>query len=333
MILWPGLAWAQSGALLPSPLEVPTAASSTVSSLLVPGGLLAGVVNLLLAMLPDFYLSLIRIWITIASFLGLRKKPPAWGVVYDSVTKRPLDPVYVSLYDAAGREIASTITSLDGRYGFLVPPGNYQIKAEKTHYRFPSRRLFGLDSDILYSGLYFGGPLTVTREGLVAHNIPLDPLAFDWNQFAKKDRKLLRFYARLSALQTRLVSWFFSVGFFASVVLLFLSYNPLNIAIALLYIGVGIIHSITQRSRISGVVLERGTKLPLPFAIVRVYSADGATEIAHTVSDRYGRYYALVPPGNYQVRIERKNNDGSYSPAGQLNVRAPHGIVREKLKI
>src|SRR3989344_908324 len=212
------------------------------SDWLVQGGLVAGGLNLLLVLLPDLSFSLIRIWVVAASFLGLRKRPRAWGVVYDSVTKRPLDPVYLSLLDEGQKEIASTITSLDGRYGFLVPPGVYTLLVKKTHYRFPSNRLLGLESDVLYSDLYFGGQITVGVNGLMTKNIPLDPLAFDWNQFAKRDKRLLRFYARASALEARLISWFFTIGFFASIILLFLSYDLLNIAIALLYIGVGIIH-------------------------------------------------------------------------------------------
>jgi hypothetical protein len=54
---------------------------------------------------------------------GLKKKAPPWGVVYDSVTKRPLDPAYVVLKNLQGKQIASAITDLDGRYGFLVEPG------------------------------------------------------------------------------------------------------------------------------------------------------------------------------------------------------------------
>ncbi len=303
------------------------------STLIIKGGLLAGLLNLALTMGPDFYLSFIRIWVTIASFLGLRKKPRAWGVVYDSVTKRPLDPAYVSLYSGSGREIASTITSLDGRYGFLVPPGTYSLKVEKTHYHFPSKRLLGLDSDVLYSDLYFGGPIEVDERGLMVKNIPLDPLAFDWNQFAKKDRQLLRFYARISAWQARLISWFFTVGFFASVILLFLSYEPVNIAIALLYVAVGIVHSVMHHSQLAGAVIERATKAPSPFAIVRIFSSDGTTEIGHAVADKYGHYYCLVPPGRYLARIERKNADGSYAPAAETPLEAPAGIIKEKFRI
>lgn len=303
------------------------------SGLLAKGGLLAGLLNLVVVMGPDFYLSFIRVWVTVASFLGLHKQPRAWGVVYDSVTKRPLDPAYVSLFDETGRELASTITSIDGRYGFLVPPGAYTLKVERTHYHFPSKRLLGLESDVLYSDLYFGGPITVDEQGLVLHNIPLDPLAFDWNEFAKKDRKLLRFYARISALQGRLISWFFIVGFCASIILPFISRQPVNIAIALLYIAIGIVQSVMHHSDLAGMVVEQKSKTPAPFAIVRVFSADGATEIGHAVADQFGRYYCLVPPGNYLAKIERKNEDGSYTEVAHTPVTAPTGIIKEKFRI
>lgn len=308
--------------------------TAILSDAVVPGGLLAGVVNVLVTMSPDLYLSFIRIWITLASFLGLRKKPHAWGVTYDSVTKRPIDPVYLSLCDAeSGKELASAISGLDGRYGFLASPGTYEIRVNKTHYQFPSERLRGSDSDIIYSNLYFGGAITIDSDGLITKNIPLDPVGFDWNQFAKSNKSILKFYGHLSALQGKLTNWFFTFGFLVSVALLFWSYQPFNIAIALLYTVVGVTYSLSHRAPGSGRIEEVKNGWPIPYAIVRVFSLDSKTELAHCVCDKYGRYYCLVPPGDYLVRVERKDDGGDYRLAHSSIVRAPHGIIRKKFRV
>jgi hypothetical protein len=308
--------------------------TAVLSDAFVPGGLLAGALNILVMMSPDLYLSFLRIWITLASFLGLRKKPHAWGVTYDSVTKRPIDPVYLSLCEAdTGKELANTISGLDGRYGFLATPGTYEIKVDKTHYQFPSERLRGSTSDIIYSNLYFGGPLTIDKDGLITKNIPLDPLDFDWNQFAKSNKSILKFYGHLSALQGKIMNAFFTFGFLVSVVLLFLSYQPLNIAIAILYTVIGVTYSLSHRAPGSGRIEEAKNHWPIPYAIVRVFSLDSKVELAHSVCDKYGRYYCLVPPGDYLVRIERKDNRGDYELAHSSIVHAPHGIIRKKFKI
>ena len=106
--------------------------------------------------LSEFMLTFLRIWSIILSSLGLRKNRRQWGTVYDSVTKQPLDPAYVILEDKKGNEVATSITDLDGRFGFLVPSGKYRLVAKKTNYTFPSSKLFNKNNDELYNNLYFG---------------------------------------------------------------------------------------------------------------------------------------------------------------------------------
>ncbi len=52
---------------------------------------------------------------------------------------------------------------------------------------------------------------------------------------------------------------------------------------------------------------------PLSFAIIRVFSVETNVEIAHKVADQMGRYYMILPNGSYYMRVEKKNNDGSYT--------------------
>jgi hypothetical protein len=67
-------------------------------------------------------------------FFGLRQMQNYWGIVYDSVSKQPLDPAVVKLIDAkTGKVISTCITNLKGRYGFLTAPGKYKILVKKTN--------------------------------------------------------------------------------------------------------------------------------------------------------------------------------------------------------
>src|SRR4029079_8789506 len=97
------------------------------------------------------------------------------------------DPVIVTLVDAfSGRQVDQAISDLAGRFGFLANPGRYIIKAEKTHYLFPSKNIPGF-TDGIFENLYHGEIIEI-RPGVdvASPNIPMDPLAFDWNQQDKQ---------------------------------------------------------------------------------------------------------------------------------------------------
>ena len=271
-----------------------------------------------------------------AFFFPHRKKKRPWGTVYDSVTKQPLDPAYVVLKDVnSGKEVATSITDLDGRYGFLVSRGSFQIVANKTNYIFPSQKLSGKKSDELYSDLYFGDNIVVQKEDdVIVKNVPLDPIKFDWNEFAKKGKGLMRFYSRWDRLQNRLGESLFIVGFLMSGTAFVAEQGVYNSLIIALYGIMFLLRILGLRPRPCGVVVEKSTGNPLSFGILRVFSANFPLEIAHAVCDRYGKYYCLVPPGPYKITIERKMPDGSYSSVfatGVVNLKK--GIIREKFNV
>jgi hypothetical protein len=252
-------------------------------------------------------------WRSLFAFLW-RRKSHGWGVVYDSITKQPLDPAYVVLKDMLGNEVTTAITDMDGRYGFLVSPGKYTIVANKTHYEFPSKRLAGKERDELYQNLYFGGPIEVTEKNeVVLANIPMDPLGFDWNEFAKREKKLMNYYSPRELLLVRISNALFAFGFTLSVVLLVLRPDWINALIVALYILIYFVKRSIFRGKVYGGVVDMNTGAGLPFAIIRVYFAELKREVLHKVTDEMGRYYCLIQKGSYYVTIEKKNTDGTYT--------------------
>ena len=275
----------------------------------------------------EIFLIPLRLWSLLLSALGIRKRARPWGTVYDSVTKQPLDPVYVSLYNLEGMEVASSITDIDGRYGFLVPPGVYKVMPKKTNYLFPSEALSKHFNDEFYRDLYFGDYMNIGEGEVIVKNIPLDPVNFDWNEFAKNKQQLFRFYSKRELWIARISNWLFTLGFTVATVALILSPEKYNIVIFGLYIVMFIIRRTSFKLKAKGRALGKdGT--PLSFAIIRVLSAETNVEIAHTVVDSMGRYHLLVPNGSYYVKIENKNDDASYSliyTSGPFKV--IHGIL------
>ncbi|MDD5356647.1 MAG: carboxypeptidase-like regulatory domain-containing protein [Candidatus Pacebacteria bacterium] len=257
----------------------------------------------------------LRLWSLLLGFFGLKKKKrQPWGVVYDSITKQPLDPAYVVLEDGKGEEITSSITDLDGRYGFLLEPGTYKLVANKTNYTFPSKALAGKTEDVLYKDLYFGEPIVVGQAGeTVTKNIPLDPIKFDFNEFAKGKQQLTKFYSKHDVLIHRISNIFFYVGLVIAFAALLVAPEPYNIIVFVVYLFMLALKYFVFRPTPTGSLIDKETKFPLSFAIVRVFSVSLGREMTHRVADIHGRYYCLVPFGNYYVTVEKKNDDGTYT--------------------
>jgi hypothetical protein len=304
---------------------------STIGLAVGGAGLVSSFVFLPLNLNELFWL-LMRLWAALLNVLGIKKRAKPWGVVYDSVTKQPLDPAYVVLKDQQGKEIGSCITDLDGCYGFLVEPGQYYLMAQKTHYQFPSQRLKNQTQDELYDHLYFGQKIEIKRlNEVIIQNIPLDPIKFDWNEFAKKSKGLLTFYSRFDLWFRRFLDLFFVIGFILAFLALIFVPHPFNIIIFGLYIVVFILRKLGLRPRAYGSIVEKATGQPLSFAIIKVFQADIKKQLFQRVADKYGRYYLLVPKGNYYLVIEKKQPDGSYQPIATTPIiYAKQGIIKQR---
>ncbi len=283
----------------------------------------------------EIFMIPLRLWALLLTAFGLKKRHRPWGTVYDSVTKQPLDPAYVVLQDMQGNEVNTAITDLDGRYGFLLFPGKYTITANKTNYTFPSKRLAGKTQDELYQDLYFGEDLSVSDQGaIITKNIPLDPENFDWNEFSKGNQKLMVFYSRRDRIMKKVSRISFSVGLVVSLIALFVAPQPYNIMIFGLYCLLLLVRIFGTGQRVYGSVIEKRTGLPLSFAIIRVFSIDLNRELFSRVTDKFGRYYCLVPKGKYTVSIERKNPDESYTPVyTSSTIDASKGVINETISI
>lgn len=304
-------------------------------------GLFAGLIALTIALtslvgsLQDLAYLPMRIWNSLLGFLGFRKKSRPWGTVYDSVTKQPLDPAYVVLKTPDGRDVQSAITDLDGRYGFLSKPGTYTVVANKTHYVFPSVKLAGKHKDELYQNLYFGEQITINDDAdVIARDIPMDPIGFDWNEFQKGKKKLLVFYSRFDKWITRLLDLLFYTGFFVSLIAFYYAPGPYNAIILVMYIAIFMLRIMGVKQRLYGKIKNDRSGRPLSFAILRVFNADLGKEVMHRIADQFGRYYALVPRGEYYVQIDKKLPDGSYEKVYiSKKFRATNGIIKKVFKV
>lgn len=261
----------------------------------------------------------IRLWNLVPTLLGFKRRRRPWGTVYDSVTKQPLDPVHVTLLDESGKEVATTITDLDGRFGFLVPPGKYKIFVKKTDYVFPSIKMTGKNTDELYADLYFGEEIYINgEEDLVIKNIPMDAINFNWNEFEKSNKGLLKFYSNFDLFLAKLSSILFVAGFIISIIMVAISSLLINYLLVGFYVLVLIVRLLGVRVKSPGYIFDQN-KNPLSFGLVRVFSSLLNKEVAHGVIGKSGKYYVLTPKGDYYMKVFKKTGEDSYQEVLQTD--------------
>ncbi len=294
---------------------VSEAVNKVGTPLVISTGLAIGVAQGLafgsITSLYDVYLLGLKLFGLLLSFLGLKKKSRPWGVVYDSVTKRPLDPAYVVVREGAD-DRNTAITDLDGRYGFFLKAGQYTLFANKTHYEFPSKKLAGKERDELYHDLYHGEILQTKEAEVINRNIPMDPVAFDWNEFAKNQQGFFILHSRKERWQKRFSFVLRWGGFLLSLYNAIFYPAALNLGVFVLYL---IIFTATYffgaRHKVL-TVRSQSRSLPLAFAIIKVLVPGVDQMVKSVVADEMGRFFILTPPGEYYITVDEKQSDESY---------------------
>ena len=279
-------------------------------------GVLAPIVIFLLTNPATLVTVPVRIWTAIPTLLGIRRKKRPWGTVYDSVTKQPLDPVYLVLEDVYGNQVSSTISDIDGRFGFIASPGKYRIRANKDGYRFPSNKMLGKNKDELYENLYFNEFIEITREDdLLIKNIPMDSLTFNWNEFEKsRNRKLMKFFSKTDLFLSGISDLLFILGAIFSLFLLLKSFSVINIVIVAIYVVITLFKIFGIGPKKPGYVIKKENNDPLSLGLIKIFSSNTGTEVSHCIVGKTGRYHALVPKGEYFIEISEKIGEDLYKP-------------------
>lgn len=136
------------------------------------GGFLFSIVATIISPILFNFL-VILFYILEGIFHILKGAKRGWGKVYDSSTKQGIGYVFVRVFDPLEKKLINTlITEKDGKYMFLIDPGNYLILAQKQGYRFPSQ----FETHKLVK-TYTGDMINITHsehDVLLAIDIPID---------------------------------------------------------------------------------------------------------------------------------------------------------------
>lgn len=229
-----------------------------------------------------------------------RKKRQAWGMVYNSLNKLPLDLVIVRLLNAKTNKVLQTkVTDKQGRFIFWAEPGEYLIEAQKGSMKFPSALLAGFQQDGHRGDIYHGEKILVTQEEAnISPNVPLDPggaiktpARLKWERAGRIIQNILAWLGLAVTAASLYVTpaWYMWVLLVAHFVL-FLLFRRL---------------AVPPKPKNWGMVSDETNKNPLRQVVARLFSAQFNKLVATEVTDRKGRYNFLVGDGEYFVTYDK----------------------------
>ena len=237
-----------------------------------------------------------------------RKKREGWGIVYDTVTRRPVDLAVVRLVDiTTNKVVRSRVTDREGRYVFFVDPGQYRIEVSKQKMIFPSNALRGEREDGPFLDLYHGEPVTVSENNTaIAANIPIDPVGVEKTPGRIKREKTVRFLQQFLAAVSILAGL---IAVIISPTLLTIGLLVLQFALFFLFKRLG-----TPPSPKSwGIVYDARSQKPVGSTVARLFTKKYNKLAATELTDGRGRYSFLVGPNDYYVTFSKQGYEQAKS--------------------
>lgn len=236
------------------------------------------------------------------SFFGFRKKRRrSWGMIYDAAAKTPIDLAIVRLFDAQTKKLIETqVTDKNGRFSFLVSPGEFTITVIKPPFVFPSSIVSGI-SDGEYLNIYHGGGITIhSEQDAISISIPLDPPSREalHGSGLFKDAHSFLLHHSLGIL---------GLSFFVSALLIFYTPHALNIILfvanALFVCGQWFLFS--RKEKPWGVVFDSVTAQPIPLAAIAIIDATEKKLVKTRLTDYFGRFNFFAPAGRYIISVSK----------------------------
>lgn len=281
----------------------------------------------ILSTLPSLWgiiLPLLRFLFLQPILLVGKRKREAWGMVYNSLTKVPVDLAIVRLIDARTHKVLqSRVTDTSGRYVFVVEPGQYVIEAKKPGFLFPSGVLKTAVTDGTLVDLYHGEPIAAEQEAVtITPNIPLDP-----EGKIETPRRII-WEKRL-----RVIQHVISVGGVAVTgVALYITptwYIGAFLALHVVLYGLFMRYVKPRKPDGWGIVYDMASKRPLGRAIVRLFSKQYNKLIDTELTTKEGKYTFLAGPSDYYVTYEKQ---GYEKVSKEVKVKEEEGgVIKEKV--
>lgn len=240
---------------------------------------------------------------SLPALLLSRDRRKAYGVVYNSLSKVPLELAIVRVYSVeSGKLVKTIVTGKDGQYSLSLRQGQYRLVAHKPGFIFPSEYLRGTKDDGQYLDVYTTDQLfEVTDEAkLATPNIPLDPIeqTHDVQVRAVVRKRFIRTLQKISTPSGLVLSLvaFIIKPLWLTAILVALQFFVLLLVLRLVN---------GRKIQGQGRVLDADTGRPLRHAMVRVFETKYNKLIETVLSDGAGQYAVLLGPNEYAVSFSK----------------------------
>jgi hypothetical protein len=281
-------------------------------------------IPLFAAMPGAFSSSIFLRFIELFGIIGRRKEERNWGVVFDSVTRMPIPAAKIILSDEKGKELATTYSDKDGRFGFLASEGKYKLDIYKKDYEL----IKDIGDDELYGNTYDGGVVEMGEEHVILVNIAMKSTVIDWEEYAKK--KVRQYKSRWAIVKKIFFLAVYIIGFGATAVITYFYPNTFNIVVLSIYILLFIYQTFFKKKKYGSIETDGGN--PVPFAVVSLHDGDTSEKKRFAVTDAIGRYYMLADNGEYMMKAKGQPVSGD-SFEKQGDVKVDDGIVRKDIVV
>lgn len=281
-------------------------------------------VPLFSAMPGAFSSSVFLKFIELLGILGRRKQERSWGVVFDTVTHMPIQAAKIILSDESGKELATTYSDRDGRFGFLADPGKYMVDIFKKDYELVTDK----EKDDLYGNVYSSGMLEIGHDRVVLTNIAMKSTEVNWEEYAEK--KINQYTSAFSKFKKYFFLAIYIVGFGSTAILTYFYPSTFNFVVLGIYVTMFIYQTFFKKKKYGMIETDNGK--PVPFAVVSLHDDISSEKKGFAVTDAIGRYYLLADNGEYKMRAKGQPVSGE-SFEKQGDVRVNDGIVRKDIVV
>lgn len=271
-------------------------------------------------------LAYLRFLLTQPALLVRRRRREKWGLVYNAITKQPIDLAIIRLIDVATGAVKQTrITDAQGRFAFLAGAGTYRFQVVKPGYVFPSSLLAKEAIDIDLVDLYHGETVQVQGSATLTPNIPVDPVEkMDTPTEVVKKRRW------------RMVQQGLSVGSLGIAGIAFILQPTVGMGIfGLVQVGMFFLFrrlAVPPKPKNWGIVYDGRTRKPLERAVVRVFDRKYNKLLETQVTDREGKYAFFAGKNVYYVTADLPGYERFVSSEIDLRKEAL-GVIREPVPL